>query len=76
MRTKVKAGDLPLLRYQKAGNYQLLQVLNLPDDVVSLEYQLDGDEIEMVNENLDGSVLSAKITYGDGSVEVISTKID
>lgn len=76
MRTKVKIGDFPLLKYKKAGNYQLIQVLNLPDDVVSLEYQLDGDEIEMVNENLDGSVLSAKITYGDGSVEVISTNID
>lgn len=76
VRTKTRAGDFPLLKYQKAGRYNLVQILNLPDDALSFELLLDGQKIGQVNRNLDGSVLSAKITYADSSIEVLSTKVD
>lgn len=75
IKTKMKVRDLPMLKYQQAGDYMLAQVLNLPADVASYKMKVDGQEIGKVNQELNGQVLSVDITYNDGSVETLSTAI-
>ncbi len=75
IKTKTQVRDLPLLKYQQAGDYMLVQVLNLPGDVASYQLKLDGREIGPVNQSLNGQALSAEITYKDGSIEKLSTTI-
>lgn len=75
IKTKTKVRDFPMLKYQQAGDYMLVQVLNLPGDVASYKLKVDGCEIGSVNQNLGGQVLSVDITYNDGSVETLSTSI-
>jgi hypothetical protein len=64
-----------LLKYQQVDGYMLVQLLNLPDDVSSYKVKLDGQEINIVNKNLNGQILTAEVTYKDGSVEMLSTTI-
>lgn len=75
IKTKTKVRDFPMLKYQQAGDYMLVQVLNLPGDVASYKMKMDGREIGSVNQSLGGQVLSVDITYNDGSVETLSTSI-
>jgi hypothetical protein len=75
IKTKTKIRDLPMLKYQQAGGYMLVQVLNLPEDAASYKIKLDGREIGMVNQDLNGQALSADITYDDGSIETLSTQL-
>ena len=75
IKTKTKVRDFPMLKYQQAGDYMLVQVLNLPGDVASYKLKMDGREIGSVNQSLGGQVLSVDITYNDGSVETLSTSI-
>ena len=44
-------------------------------DVSSYKVKLDGQEINIVNKNLNGQILTAEVTYKDGSVEMLSTTI-
>ena len=37
--------------------------------------KLDGQEINIVNKNLNGQILTAEVTYKDGSVEILSTTV-
>ena len=53
----------------------LVQVLNLPEDAASYKIKLDEREIGMVNQDLNGQVLSVDITYDDGSIETLSTQL-
>jgi hypothetical protein len=75
IKTRTKVRDFPMLKYQPAGDYMLVQVLNLPGDAASYKIKMDGREIGMVNQNLNGQALSADITYDDGSIETLSTTI-
>lgn len=75
IKTRPQAGGFPLLKYQKVDGYALVQILNLPGDVASYKLKMDGREISMVNQNLNGQVLSVDITYNDGSIETLSTTI-
>lgn len=75
VKTKSVTGKFPLLKYQQVDGYMLVQLLNLPDDVSSYKVKLDGQEINIVNKNLNGQILTAEVTYKDGSVEMLSTTI-
>ncbi|MDR0692821.1 MAG: hypothetical protein LBF69_07290 [Prevotellaceae bacterium] len=75
IKTKTKIRDIPMLKYQQAGGYMLVQVLNLPEDAASYKIKLDEREIGMVNQDLNGQVLSVDITYDDGSIETLSTQL-
>ena len=75
VKTKSVTGKFPLLKYQQVDEYMLVQLLNLPDDVSSYKVKLDGQEINIVNKNLNGQILTAEVTYKDGSVEILSTTI-
>ncbi len=75
IRTKARKTTMPLVNVEEAGDYSWIQVLNLPDDAVSVKLLLDGEEIGAVSGELDGKVLSAEITYGDSSVETITTEL-
>ena len=75
VKTKFVTGKFPLLKYQQVDEYMLVQLLNLPDDVSSYKVKLDGQEINIVNKNLNGQILTAEVTYKDGSVEILSTTI-
>ena len=67
-------GQFPLLKYTDAGGYTYVRVENLPDDAVSCRLAADGKEISPVMETAGWNVLTAEITYSDGSVETISTE--
>ena len=75
VKTKSVTGKFPLLKYQQVDEYMLVQLLNLPADVSSYKVKLDGQEINIVNKNLNGQILTAEVTYKDGSVEILSTTI-
>ena len=75
IRTKARKTTMPLVNVEDAGDYSWIQVLNLPDDAVSVKLLLDGEEIGAVSGKLEGKVLSAEITYGDSSVETITTEL-
>jgi hypothetical protein len=75
IKTKPKPGDFPLLSCRQAGDYLLAQALNLPEDVVSYKIKVDGRETGKVNQALNGQILSAEITFADGSVETLSAAI-
>ncbi|MDR0713610.1 MAG: hypothetical protein LBF89_05040 [Bacteroidales bacterium] len=75
VKTKPVAGEFPLLKYQQVDGYTLVQLLNLPADVASCKLKVDGQEIDIVNKTLNGQVLTAEVTYEDGSVETLSTTI-
>ena len=75
VKTKSVTGKFPLLKYQQVDGYMLVQLLNLPDDVLSYKVKLDGQEINIVNKNLNGQILTAEVTYKDGSVEILSTTV-
>ena len=63
VKTKSVTGKFPLLKYQQVDGYMLVQLLNLPDDVSSYKVKLDGQEINIVNKNLNGQILTAEVTY-------------
>ena len=67
-------GQFPLLKYTDTGGYTYVRVENLPDDAVSCRLAADGKEISPVMETAGWNVLTAEITYSDGSVETISTE--
>lgn len=75
VKTRPVAGKFPLLKYQQVDGYMLVQLLNLPTDVSSYKVKLDGREIDTVSKNLNGQVLTAEVTYNDGTVETLSTTI-
>lgn len=75
VKTRPVAGKFPLLKYQQVDGYMLVQLLNLPTDVSSYKVKLDGREIDAVSKNLNGQVLTAEVTYNDGTVETLSTTI-
>ena len=75
VKTKPVAREFPLLKYQQVDGYTLVQLLNLPSDVTSYKVKVDGQEIGIVSKSLNGQVLTAEVTYDDGSVETLSTTI-
>ena len=75
VKTRPVAGKFPLLKYQQVDEYMLVQLLNLPTDVSSYKVKLDGREIDAVSKDLNGQVLTAEVTYNDGTVETLSTTI-
>ena len=60
VKTKSVTGKFPLLKYQQVDEYMLVQLLNLPADVSSYKVKLDGQEINIVNKNLNGQILPPK----------------
>lgn len=75
IKTKPQTGEFPFIKYQQIEGYIFVQVMNLPEDVLSHIIKMDGHEIGVVNQNLNGQILSVDITYKDGSVETLSTTI-
>lgn len=75
IKTKPQTGEFPLLKYQQVDGYTLVQVLNLPGDAASYKIKMDGREIGIVNQDLNGQALSVDIIYNDGSTETISMTI-
>ena len=68
-------GSFPLLKFADAGGHTYIRIENLSDDVVSYRLLIDGQPAEPVSGAREGNVLSAEITYSDGSVETISTDL-
>ena len=67
--------SFPVLKYTDAGKYTYICLQNLPDDAESCRLMIDGETTAPVTASMEGNVLSAEITYSDGSVETITTDL-
>lgn len=73
--TAPQPNTFPLLKCTDAGGFAYIRLENLPDDAVSYRMMIDGETAGPVADIRDADVLSAEITYSDGSVETISTDL-
>lgn len=73
--TAPQPNTFPLLKCTDAGEFAYIRLENLPDDAVSYRLMIDGETAGPVADIQDADVLSAEITYSDGSVETISTDL-
>lgn len=73
--TAPQPNTFPLLKCTDAGGFTYIRLENLPDDAVSYRLMIDGETAGPVADIQGADVLSAEITYSDGSVETISTDL-